>query len=400
MKCKICGIENCDRHMFSMPKLKKIQEFSGSSPPDIFVGRWNYPNVYTGILSPEEHGETGKLSSPEFWHSNKLSIPEILSFRNKLIYARTTSHIKNKETKFLSVIKEVAMTHKPISTEFKLKKPITKNQENAPNSPIIAKTGEIQYVNLQENPSVKPKVDYLINDTDAKSQDAMLELEKANIDTSSIIKLLSAGLLGKKLNRKLVPTRWAVTATDETLSRIKLKSIRYFSEIQDIRLFHSEYLGNHYEFLLLPDKWSFEVIEISLKNLGVWKDSEGFFPRKTYANSVTGAYYVNRLALTEYLEKIKRQASCIVFREIKPEYFSPLGVGILRQASREAFSQQPEIFNSEEEALKTISSRIKTQITSYTKVSEILKNYKKQTRLSKFFQKTRQSKDLDIRVII
>jgi len=41
MKCKICGREDCDRHMFFLPKTKKISEFSGSSPPDIFVGKWN-----------------------------------------------------------------------------------------------------------------------------------------------------------------------------------------------------------------------------------------------------------------------------------------------------------------------------------------------------------------------
>jgi len=383
--CKICGMESCDKHIAFLPKAKRIQEFSGSTPPDVFIGRWNYPNVYAGILSPDEYGDTSRLSSSEFWHSNKLAISDILSFRNKLIYARSPSNIKNPGAKFISVLQEVAMAHKPISAEFKLKKPITKNTENAPNSPLISKAGEIQNVRLQENPSIKPKVEYLVNDTDVMSKDAMLELEKADISTSSIIKLLSSGLLGKKHSRKLVPTRWAITATDDTLSKEKLKNIRSFPEIQEIRLFHSEYLGNHYEFLLLPDKWSFEVIEISLKNNGLWKDSEGFHPRKHYADSVTGAYYVNRLALSEYLEKIKKQASCLVFREIKPEYYSPLGVGILRQASRESFASQPEIFQSLPEAFSSIQSRIKTNIRTYISNSEILKNYRKQSRLSNYF---------------
>jgi len=384
MKCKICGREDCDRHMFFLPKTKKISEFSGSSPPDIFVGKWNYPNVYTGILSPDEYGDTSKLSSPEFWHSNKLSIPEILSFRNKLIYARTRTNIRNPSGRFLSVIKEVAMTHKPISAEFRLKNPITKNRENASNFPLIAKAGEISNVSLQENPSVKPKVDYLVNDTDARSTDAMLELEKANISTSSIIKLLSAGLIGRKLNRKLVPTKWAITATDDTLSKAKLVSIRNFPEIQDIRLFHAEYLGNHYEFLLLPDRWSFEVIEISLKNSGVWHDSEGFFPRKTYAHCVTGAYYVNRLALTEYLEKIKRQANIVVFRETTDEYYAPLGVGILREVTRRAMQNTPNKPESLQNALKIIDSRIIVPIEKFVKISWIISNYKKQRRLNEF----------------
>ncbi|MBM3233367.1 hypothetical protein FJZ18_04345 [Candidatus Pacearchaeota archaeon] len=382
--CKICGIEGCDKHVFSIGKAKEIKEFTGSSPPEIFVGRWNYPNVYTGILSPEEHGETKYLSSPEIWHEQKRTIPEILSFRNKLIYGRTQSNIHQLQNKFLSILQEVAMTHKPISTEFILKKPIRQQDEQAPNAPLIAHAAEIEKIRLQENPKIRPKVEYLVNDTDAKAVSSLIELEKANIETSTIMKILSAGLLGKKKNRKLVPTRWSITAVDDTLSKEKLKRIRLYPEISNIMLFHAEYLGNHYEFLLLPEKWSFEVIEISLKNMGIWTDYENFYPRKTYADSVTGAYYANRIALTEYLERIRRQALCLVFREIRPEYTDPLGVGILRQVSREAFSINPMIFNSLQEAFDDIQSRLKQPISNYINKSILLKEFGKQKRINQY----------------
>ena len=200
-----------------------------------------------------------------------------------------------------------------------------------------------------------------------------------------MIKLLSAGLLGLKKNRKLVPTRWSITAVDNALSKEKLKKIRYYPEIKEISVFNAEYLGNHYEFLLLPDKYSFEVIEISMKNYGVWHDHETFFPRKKYADSVTGAYYANRLALTEYLEKIKRQARCLVLREIRPEYYAPLGVGILRQISREAFAQTPETFPTLKEALHLIQNRLRQTITNFTRKSILLENYGKQKKITDFF---------------
>ena len=157
------------------------------------------------------------------------------------------------------------------------------------------------------------------------------------------------------------------------------------TEISQIELFNAEYLGNHYEFLLLPDKFSFEVIEISTKSQGIWKVYESFFKRKTYASDVTGAYYVNRLALTEYLERIKRQASCLVFREVLPKYNTPMGVGILRQTSREAFSKAPEKFNSIPEALERIQSRLSIPISNYTQKSIILNTFGKQKRLNEFF---------------
>jgi len=385
MKCKICGVENCDKHGFFLGKTKPIQEFSGSSPPEIFVGSWNYPNIYTGILSPNEYGDTYKFSSPEFWHSKKLSIQEVLSLRNQLIYGRTQTHIKKTSSKFLSVMQEVAQTSKSIAAEFKLKKPIAHQKEQSPNSPLIAKAADVSEVKLQENPKIEKKVDYLVNDTEVKSKDALLELEKAKIPTSSIIKLLSAGLLGLEANRKLVPTRWSITAVDDTLSKEKIKAIKFFPEIQEILVFNAEYVGNHYEFILLPSSWSFEVIEISLKNFGVWHDYELSFPRKYYANSVTGAYYSNRLAVTEYLSKIKKQASVVVMREVRQEYSSPLGVGILRETSREAFSKGPKKFPTLKEAFADIQTRLKLPISNFVAKSVILNNFNKQKKLSEFF---------------
>ena len=91
--------------------------FSGSSPPEIFVGRYNYPFVNTGILSPEEYGDTQEMSMPEIWHEKNFDIERILNLRGKLIYARFKSNIKDarKETRFLSLMQEVSLAVKPVS---------------------------------------------------------------------------------------------------------------------------------------------------------------------------------------------------------------------------------------------------------------------------------------------
>lgn len=388
-KCKICGEENCKKHSFLIGKPIPIKEFSGSSPPEVFVGKWNYPNVYTGILAPQEHGETSVMSSPELWHERKLQIPSILSMRNKLIYGRTQKNIyKPYDKKFLPTMQEIAMTHKSVSTEFKLQKPVSKNPERESRAPIIPKAAPVESVRLQENAPVKKKVDYLVADKELKSAPALVELHKSGIENSSLIKILSAGLLGLAKNRKLVPTRWSITAVDDTIAKEKLARIRYYQEISEFEVRTAEYLGNHYEFLLIPEKWSFEVIEITLNSAGVWQDFESFFPRKKYADSVTGAYYANRLALTEYLDKIKRQCACLVIREIRPEYTAPLGVGILRQTSREAFSLQGKKFPSLKEALTDIQSRLKQPVTNYTKKSILLANLNKQKKLNEFLTKS------------
>lgn len=380
--CRICGKEDCREHILKIPNIKKMQ-FTGSSPPEIFVGRYNYPNVYVGVLSPEEKGDTKMLSSQELWHQKRLTIPEITNLRSKLIYGRRRFNIKKSahENNFLKTMQEVAMTSRSIATEFKLKKAIEINTENENHIPIIRNAANARSIRLEENPKIERKIDYITNDTNIRATTAILELEKTT-PTSTIIKILSAGLLGLGSKRKLVPTRWSITAVDDTLSKENLKKIKDFQEIQEVMVFYSEYLGNHYEFLLLPENFSFEVIEINQSNPKLcWQDSEGFFGRKNYASNVTGAYYANRLALTEYLKKIRRQCSCLALREISEEYTQSMGVGILRQISREAFSNPPEVFQTIREALERIQTRIKLPISDFTSKSEIIKNYGKQKKL-------------------
>lgn len=375
------------------PKIKT--HFSGSSPPEIFVGRIGYPQINTGILSPNEYGNTEEMSLPEKWYEKKLTIREILNHRGKLIYSRFKSEIKSirKPNKFQEVMQEISLAEKSVSAEFFLKKPFTPHFNIDKHLPVIGNPAPLKKIILQENPKIKRKVDYIVSDTDNKAANSIIELHKNNItETSNIIKILSAGLLGLKNNRRLVPTRWAVTAVDDTLSKDLLKKIKYYPEISEIMLFHGDYVGNHYEFLLLPDKFSFEVIEGFLprsvwnqsESLTLTQDFERFNSRKYYASNVTGAYYTARLVVCEYLEKIKRQAYCLIFREEGPEYNAPLGVGILRELGRDAFRKHPEKFNTISEALNQMQTRFRIPISEFTNRSILLKEYKQQTRLSKW----------------
>jgi hypothetical protein len=398
LKCKGKGL--CGKPCIIYSKIKGFlpktkTHFSGDSPPEIFVGRYNYPNINAGILSPETSGENEELSMPEIWHEKKFSIEEILSKRGNLVYGRFKTQIKKAKTnnRLLTVMQEISMAEKSVSTEFFLKKPPRQTVDVNRHSPIIANPAPLQLARLEENPVVKPKVDYLVSDTDAKSVSSMIELYKSNIQITNINKILSAGLLGLKTQRKLVPSRWAITAVDDTLSKELLKKIRYYPEISEILLFNSEYNGNHYEILLLPDKFSFEVLEAEMRGtlwnqtgqVALMKDYELFHGRKDYADSVTGAYYANRLALTEYLEKIKRQATAIFFREVRPEYYAPLGVGILREVTREAFKHPPEKFSDIKQALQSAQGRLILPISTWTTQSVLLKEFGKQKRLTRWF---------------
>jgi hypothetical protein len=400
IKCRgrgLCGkpCEILARFREKAPKPKT--HFSGASPPEIFVGRIGYPFVNSGILSPTTHENTTILSFPEQWIKNNLTIEKILEMRAQLIYGRSQSHIKS-QNKLKQTTQELALSSKPVSTEVFLKKPPTLNFTASKLFQVITNPAPIKRAILEENPKVEKKVDYLTSDYDVKAATALKELYKAKIITSHLQKLLSAGLLGVKPARKMAPTRWAITAVDDTLGKYLLEKIRYYSEINQIQLFHHDYNGNHFEVLLLPGNWSFEVIEVSFPG-STWneavkkdyeifmKDYESFFPRKKYAKNVVGAYYTDRLAVCEYLEKIKHQASVLVLHEELPEYYAPLGVGIIRESLRKMFSNPQSIEKPEslQQALIIMSMRLKASITRYKRLSWLLENYGKQKLLKEFF---------------
>ena len=399
VRCKLCkqlghSIEQCPvAKILSKYKPKIKQEIVGSSPPEVFVGSWNWPYVYYGILAPNEYGNTEIFSMPELWYEENFSIEQILSYRARMIYSRKQGNIKKINDRQLSIMQELAMAIKHVDVSVLLKKKPTIKTIQDLHWPLIGNPSPLAKLEIESNPKVPSKTEKLVNDYDARAREAIIELYQAGIEISNIIKLLSIGLLGVKADRHLVPSRWAVTAVDDTISKWLLEKVKSYSVIENYQVFHAEYLGNHYEILLMPFSWSFEVMEGKLPGC-VWNprcplfmaiDYEGFNGRKTYASNVTGAYYANRLAIAEYLARIKRQAACLVLREVKQSYYAACGVGILREACRDALRKKPEIFYSLDEALNAIARRLELPAEKFFKHSWLLKKIVKQKSLKEFF---------------
>ena len=109
-------------HIFSK-KVELKQEFSGSSPPAIFVGAWGYPKVFTGFLSPtNSFKEAAILDSPETWYKEGLKLKQVLSLREQMIYSRFTTSIKKPSSRLNEMQKELVQSIRPCDLEIKLKK--------------------------------------------------------------------------------------------------------------------------------------------------------------------------------------------------------------------------------------------------------------------------------------
>jgi hypothetical protein len=119
-------------------------------------------------------------------------------------------------------------------------------------------------------------------------------------------------------------------------------------------------------------------------NTWIEADHEGFGGKTKYSN-LAGGYYAARLSALEYLKSIRRQATIFMVREIRPEYWAPLGVWVVREGVREAFSREPEKFGSVEQALAGISGRLQTGASEWMSKAVMLPDVRFQRTLDSFF---------------
>lgn len=371
--------------------------FQGSSPPSVFVGWHGYPKVTIAPVSPPEIlDNAGFMDEPDRWFG--LSTEKIVQMRETLIQSKKPIDIHqaaNPDYKLME-IQEVAMSAEPLDIEVELEKAPEARLSFQESAAPIGMSAPLKKFKLTDNPKVLPKVEYLVSDSEAKSGTALLELYRAGVSVHSLTKLLSAGLLGVQKRRKFVPTRWSITAVDSNVSKQLVdEKVKFYPTIDEYQLFQSHYLDNHFYVLLLPEKWCFEQLE-TWEPGGAWAvnasepiimaDWEGYRGRKDYADDVAGAYYSARLAVAEHLVKEKRQAGCIVFREIGEGYSLPLGTWQIRENVRNALKYPPMRFGDFALVQAFLEKKLKTSFKAYKAKSKLLDKLTNQRKLTAWLQ--------------
>lgn len=379
MKCITCkGRGLCGRPV--CPILRRLEEtvalpklgrrIEGMSPPEVFVGRHGYPLVRAGPMLPA--GESPVQPGLE------MDIGEIISARSALVRSETKIVIKEAESpgSLLASMQEIALSAAPVSTEVSFCRPPQSRMAFdgilSPSGP----SGELEKMQITGNPVIPRKVDQIAEDKDANAAVAASELYASGIGTDHISRMLSLGLLGKK--RKLVPTRWSITASDDMIGKHLKEIVLDQPQIKDCYLFTGQALGNHFEILLLPRPFSFELVEIWMAR-SVWAE-EGFIggdredatAKKEYS-SLAGGYYAARLAVLEHMAGKGRQAAVLAVREISEAYWAPLGVWVVREVARAAMRSQPVRYSSLAEAVAEIALRIRTPAEKWQNEAQILK---------------------------
>jgi hypothetical protein len=357
-------------------KIDKIgEEFFGPSS-SIFVGRFDYPNVFVGPLASIEYSK--EQDDPRQWFGK--SYQEIIELRSLLLRSKHRQNIKSR-TRFINETQELSLAARPADVELTFeKKPVYRITFSNIIQPM-GPSASLKEMRLAENPKIDSKVEKIVGD-ELKAGDASYMLYKHGVDVYKLTNILSSGALG--LNKKLVPTRWSVTAMDDIIAKKLMDSIRNYKTINDFLVFSSDYMDNHFTIILMPGSWQFENFEAWSPGsnwcfssaIEVSEEYEPYSGRSDYAEKQVGGYYASRIAVCEFLETVKKQATVIVFREIGEDYSIPLGVWQVRENVRNAFKQAPRKFQSREEALNYVKTKLRLPLKEYIIRSRILQQKK------------------------
>ena len=390
----LCGKARCPlllkaEMMLKSPVFKASERVEGSSPPGVFVGRLGYPKVYLGPLIPPFHGDTSTLDLPEAWLGK--SLEEIVGLRYSLVRGLSKVRVDQPQTggKLLDQLHEMILSERPVEAEAEFtRKPrgsILLSDESQPFGPsaplktlkIIPQTADRQ-------------LEKYYYDWDLKAWDAVLSLYRAGLPISRIQKAFSLGMFGEKRFRRLVPTRWSITAVDSMVSLSLVGEIKNYPPINEYRVYSFKHLDNLFAALLTPEAWEFEWIEAWFPGT-VWNpagekaefmgDYEGYKGRTTYPE-VGGCYFSARLAVAEALKAERRQAGVLILREIHGGYLLPVGVWNVRESVRAMLKSKPEKFSSLKEALKALEAKLTIRLETWLKTSKILRKLLYQRKLS------------------
>ena len=373
--------ENWKEYLSKYGHLFSSNYLSGTSPPSVFVGSYNYPKVGVGPMVPPIHGDTSLLDIPEKWIGKTLE--EIVNFRLNLIRGIQKIPVTETEGRYIENLQDVAMSSKPIDSDIEFHKntiPVASiDSESAPFGPL----GEIKKIKFSSTTSEK-SIEKVYYDKDLKAQDAVLNLYNSGIEISQIQKCFSIGMLGQK--RRLVPTRWSITATDDIISNSLVSEILDFDLIDSCRVFTFNHLGNSFSVILFPHRWLFEMEEAWYTEQGRIgfgsdiEDARGI----DHPPKIAGAYFAAKLGVAEYLVANQIQAAVLVLREIRPEYAVPVGVWQIREGIREAMKQRPFIADSLDEGIDYACKPLSISKSEWLAKGDLLKLIKQKS-ITEFF---------------
>ncbi len=332
---KLCGLSKC-------PILERIRAWKianwkgkkahGPTPPSVIVGESGYPYVPLMVGVAPSYDEI--YENPEKWFEMRLPLSEIIKLRASMLtpFKRVRVNDLNDEVVWAGV------STKPVDVEARLfREPLPPSFDGVLKPVGPSAPGEIKVVS---NPKVDPVIDRLSND-DVKAEEGVKEAWEKGVNNENIVRAFSLGLLGK--NKKMVPTRWAITAVDTIVSEEIKSKMRDWREVGYERMGVYEHYGNKYVVILRPDVLEVEMYEV-WKRGSLWARDrdEIIYNRERLVKGAKaldprdGGFHALKRGFLEALSEFGVRSGATIVRIVDNRYYAPVGSWQIRLGVKEA----------------------------------------------------------------
>ncbi|NYT02738.1 MAG: hypothetical protein GKC10_08305 [Methanosarcinales archaeon] len=362
------------------------RELEGSTPPSVFIGSWNYPRVYAGPMIAPLHGDTAFMDTPESWIPGRMSQEDIIIYRLNLVRGKRAVRIDDLANPLVEKLQEISLASGSIESQAQfdgIPRGMSFSDHHTPHGPSAL----IERFDIG-NARWDSALEKVYGDGDLLAADALWDLHRLKVPFSRIQKAFSVGAIGTARRRRLVPTRWSITACDTIIGNRLLKAVRNCEVQEGFRVHEFSSLHNYYAVLLMPTAWQYEWMEAFLHILGreelIFSDHE-FNGKKRGYSRVGGCYYACKMAVLEALARERMQAGAVILREAYRGYV-PLGVFNVRENVRNAMLQPATEFDDLNGALRYLSTRLSLPVSRFIKQGNLLPELlrSRQTTLASF----------------
>ncbi len=387
VRCKgtklLCGLPRCPilERTKSQLKVPNTNRLEGATPPSALVGDRGYPNVAVGPMISLR--ELDLPEDPSKWVEKPLEY--VISRFSSQVYTHFRINVRKVDEPAVEEFKWALLSEVPVDMEAKLRRPPKPRIAFDGLLSPVGPTAPAEKVRVTGEPRISSVIENKIYDRDLRASEGVIELYERGVNVYSISKVLSLGALGVSGRRKLVPTRWAITAVDSMVGSWLRQQISNFPIYSgEVLLYGGSYEGNRYFVIIAPGPYLLEVVEAWLPR-GLWT------PSATEAHVtinrehvrvgleyMDGGHYAMRLAALEKLFQMRRQAAVLALREIGPEYYAPVGVWQVREGVRRALSSEPLRFGELGWALDHLAREVRFNLRSLTRslyIAQFLKRW-------------------------
>jgi len=167
----------------------------------------------------------------------KQDYSEIIKIKAKNVLGNTNNiYVKNRSNRILGEVQDIYKARREVEftskfdKELKFNKPIVTKLNG-----MVGSKNELKNITLNENAKTSKQIEKY-SSNDAKSREAVINLYSRCVNESQIINLLSLGTFGVEVNKKMVPSRWAITAYDKIIETYLYKKLIGYKVISNFEV--------------------------------------------------------------------------------------------------------------------------------------------------------------------